>query len=126
MGRNSVPRRRARKAAEAEKQAAKTPEAPKLERDVLKSLDENQRALIDPQVRRVQAMKMQVTEAGQQVDLMLTLLYPAFERGDVLYDPATGEFFRPKAGKKQPAPQDPTEAPVKSLGPGRTSGRKGA
>lgn len=116
---------RTKRAAESNAGAkAATPEKPV--RKVLRTLTDRERSMIDPQVRRVAAMRMQVQEEGQRVDTMLSLVFPSFERGDVLYDPATGEFFQPLAGKSQPKPQDPTEAPVSGPKLVKGGGRKNA
>jgi hypothetical protein len=75
----------------------------------VKQLTDEHRALLDPAVRRVKAMRLQTAEAGVQVDTMLTLVFPQWDSGKYIYDPETGAFYA--KGAKLPKVADATNRP---------------
>jgi hypothetical protein len=75
----------------------------------VKQLSDQHRAMLDPAVRRVKAMRLQTAEAGVQVDTMLTLVFPEWDSGKFIYDPESGGFF--KKGAKLAKSSDPLNRP---------------
>lgn len=72
-------------------------------------LTEAQRGLIDPEVRRVKAMRMQTAAEGVKLDMMLSLIFPEWDSGKFIYDPETGAFH--KKGAKLAKANDPLNRP---------------
>ncbi len=78
----------------------------------VKTLSDDHRAVLDPEVRKVHAARLQVQEMGEKLDTMLTLVFPAWTKGEHIYLPETGGFYRKETRlRKHP---DPIEQPIKA------------
>jgi hypothetical protein len=78
----------------------------------VKTLGTDHRAVIDPEVRKVHAMRLQVQEAGEKLDTMLALVFPAWNKGEHIYLPSTGGFYKKATRLKKST--DPIEQPMKA------------
>lgn len=72
-------------------------------------LNEAQRGLIDPEVRRVKSMQMQTTAESVKLDAMLSLIFPQWDSGKFQYDPETGNVH--KKGVRVARAADPLNRP---------------
>lgn len=91
-------------------QPAGAPE-PRTSKKPVKVLSKELRDMIDPEVRRVHAAKLQTSEMQAKLDTVLTLAFPQWAEGKHIYLPDTGGFY--KAGTKVTKTDDPTSAPIR-------------
>ena len=80
----------------------------------LKLLSADHQAVINPLAQRVNAMRRQTHDAGLQLDQMLSLIYPKWKEGNLMYDPGTGEI-RPIGEVAPSATPEEVNAPVEKL-----------
>jgi hypothetical protein len=84
---------------------------PKASAKPVKVLSKELRAMIDPEVRKVHAARLQVADMQAKLDAVLELAHPPWAEGKLIYLPDTGGFY--KAGTRVAKADDPTSAPIR-------------
>lgn len=86
---------------------------PKKSTKPVKVLSKSIAEMVDPEVRRVHAARMQVHEMQKRLDAVLQLAFPEWDNDKHIYVAGVGFF---KKTDKPPRSDDPAGAPVKRYG----------